>query len=413
MTDKRTMTNRVRRGERGLGSQPREGRRTDAGGGGCSHCCCRHHPPPRLRLLAAQTGGPALPAAPAKEAARACTRLPILATARVMSSSDSRRSPSRCSTIRARSAVSSEASAAEPPPRPASTWSITARSCRTAARSDDEAAEEEEQPLPVVRRRCWEPEEEEPPLRALLTLAELLLGGGAMGAAAAAAEGLSGASSDESPLAEPLPPPRRRAVSALRVLLPAPMSRARSPSASEPWRESSETSSHSDVSLPLGVQVPVGVVLSEAVVLVTVEAEPPACVCALWGGVFCWVCGETGVVGWGGWTATASVVGGWCVYVYIPSSGSSKTNTAAERAEQSRRLPRYRWGFPLPDGAPRRTGTPPLKAALVEVDRRVSLSKQRLRDWTLTAVTEGEGKRNLTRRRQIFCVSSSSGVLFL
>jgi hypothetical protein len=54
-----------------------------------------------------------------------------------------------------------------------------------------------------------------------------------------------------------------------------------------------------------------------------------------------------------------------------------------------------------------------LKAALVEVDRRVSLSKQRLRDWTFTAVTEAEGKRNLTRRRQIFCVSSSSGVLFV
>lgn len=330
MTDKRTMTNRVRRGERGLGSQPREGRRTDAGGGGCSHCCCRHHPPPRLRLLAAQTGGPALPAAPAKEAARACTRLPILATARVMSSSDSRRSPSRCSTIRARSAVSSEASAAEPPPRPASTWSITARSCRTAARSDDEAAEEEEQPLPVVRRRCWEPEEEEPPLRALLTLAELLLGGGAMGAAAAAAEGLSGASSDESPLAEPLPPPRRRAVSALRVLLPAPMSRARSPSASEPWRESSETSSHSDVSLPLGVQVPVGVVLSEAVVLVTVEAEPPACVCALWGGCFVGFVVRRGW--WGGVDGRQQrrwlVVG---VYMYIYPAAAAARQTQQPR----------------------------------------------------------------------------------
>jgi hypothetical protein len=41
----------------------------------------------------------------------------------------------------------------------------------------------------------------------------------------------------------------------------------------------------------------------------------------------------------------------------------------------------------------------------------VSLSKERLRDWSLTLTTEVEAKRNLTRSRQIFCVRSSSGVL--
>ena len=69
--------------------------------------------------------------------------------------------------------------------------------------------------------------------------------------------------------------------------------------------------------------------------------------------------------------------------------------------------------MPLPEGALRRRGTPPMKAPFPPPPpRRVSFSRQRLSDCSFTWVTEAEEKRNLTRRRQIFCVRSSSGVLW-
>lgn len=45
--------------------------------------------------------------------------------------------------------------------------------------------------------------------------------------------------------------------------------------------------------------------------------------------------------------------------------------------------------------------------------RRVSFSKERLRAWMRTAEIAVEEKRNLTRRRHSFWVSSSSGVLWI